>query len=91
MWKTGNSVKDRRNSSCNGWRNWDTWQTSAIIGNDKKAYDFVKKNKARLLSMKKKDKLAEIDRHSKYGLQRSGISFDNVDFRELNSLINDLE
>ncbi len=91
MRKTGNSVKDRRDKSCNGWRNWDTWHTGVIIGNDRKAYDFVRKNKARLLSMKKKDKLAEIDRHSEYGLHRSGISYDNVDFRELNSFINDID
>lgn len=90
-YRTGNSVKDRRNRESGGWRNWDTHQTNAIIGNDRKTYEFVKKNKARLLRMKKEEKLAAIDRASGIGLKRSGISYKNVDYRELNSIIDELE
>lgn len=88
-WRSGNSARDRRHVPSNGWKNWDTWQVHAVIGNDKKAYDYVKKNKKKLLAMKKNEKLAAIERNSTYGL--NGISKTNVDYRALNDSIRDLE
>ena len=89
-YKSGNIAKDRRNVPCGGWKNWDTWQVNVIIGNDRKCYDYVRSNKRALLMMNKYAKLDAIDRHSTYGLRRSGIVYSNVDFKELNDIIREL-
>ncbi len=87
-YKTGNSVKDRKNRECNGWRNWDTWTVGVVINNDRKAYDYVTKNRERLLRMKKEEKLRAIERASSVGLM--GASKQNVDCKELNSQLRDM-
>ena len=88
-YKTGNSVKDRKNRACNGWKNWDTWAVGVVMSNDRKAYDYVRKNKSRLLRMKKEDKLKAIERNSSIGLM--GASKRNVDYKQLNRQLEDME
>lgn len=81
-YKTGNSVKDRKNRACVGYRNWDTAATCIVLRNDKGCVDYVRKNGDGLLRMKKKDKLEILERKSSYGF--GGVSYRNVDYKELN-------
>lgn len=81
-YKTGNSVKDRKNRECSGYRNWDTAATCIVLRNDKGCVDYVRKNGDGLLHMKKNDKLKILERKSSYGF--GGVSYRNVDYRELN-------
>ncbi len=87
-YKTGCSVKARNHTKCNGWKNWDTWTCGAVMGNDRKTYDYVRKNKRKLLSMNKIDKLKAINRNSNVGL--GNISFRNVSAKELNRQIREM-
>lgn len=81
-YKTGNSVKDRRNRECDGYRNWDTAATCIVLRNDKGCVDCIRKNGDGLLRMKKNDKLKILERKSSYGF--GGVSYRNVDYKELN-------
>lgn len=83
-----NSARARNKRKCNGWKNWDTWTCGAVIDNDYRAYQYVKANKARLLKMKKREKLSAIHRNSNVGL--GNISFRNVSAKELNEQIRSL-
>lgn len=84
-----NSARSRNKRRCNGWKNWDTWTAGAVISNDYKAYNYVKKNKSKLLKMKKNDKLRAIHRNSDVGL--SNISYRNVSAKELNYQIRNID
>lgn len=84
-YKTGNSVKDRRNRECDGYRNWDTAATCIVVRNDRGCVDYVQKNADKLLSMKKADKLRLLEKQSAYGF--GGVSSRNVDYKELNKTI----
>ena len=84
-YRTGNSVKDRRNRECSGYRNWETAGTCIVLLNDKKVNDYAKQNADKLLSMKKNDKLKLLERNSSYGF--GGVSYRNVDYRELNTTL----
>lgn len=81
--------KKVRKEGYNGYRNFDTWAVCATIDNDEKAYSYVSRNKHKLLGMKKKDKLREISRNTRNGNMKD-VSFDNVDYRELNNFISEL-
>ena len=83
-----NTARARNKRKCNGWKNWDTWTCGAVIGNDYRTYNYVMKNKNKLLRMKKNDKLRAIDRNSDVGL--GNISFRNVSAKELNAQIKEL-
>lgn len=82
-YKTGNSAKDRKNRPCDGYRNWDTAATVIVIRNDSKCRKFIERNADALLGMHKKTKLQLLERNSAYGF--GGVSYQNVDYRELNS------
>lgn len=82
-YKTGNSAKDRKNRPCDGYRNWDTAATCIVIRNDRKCRNFIDRNAEALLGMKKNTKLQLLERNSEYGF--GGVSYQNVDYRELNS------
>lgn len=82
-YRTGNSVKDRRNRECDGYRNWDTAATCIAVRNDRGVVDYVRKNADALLRMKKNDKLKVLERKSSYGF--GGVSYRNVDYKALNS------
>lgn len=81
-YKTGNSIKDRRNRECDGYRNWDTAATCIVLRNDKRCVDLIRRDGDRLLRMKKHDKLKLLERKSSNGF--GGVSFRNVDYKELN-------
>ena len=81
-YKSGNSVKDRKNRECDGYRNWDTAATCIVLRNDRGCYDYIRRNGDGLLRMKKKDKLEILERKSSYGF--GGVSYRNVDYKELN-------
>lgn len=87
-YKKDDSAKARNHKKCNGWKNWDTWTCGAVMGNDRRTYDYVVKNKQKLLRMKKEDKLRAINRNSDVGL--GNISFRNVSAKELDEQIRDM-
>lgn len=78
------SVKDRKNRPYGGYRNWDTAMTCIVLNIDKGCFDYVRKNGDRLLRMKKNDKLKILERESSYGYGFGGVSYRNVDYKELN-------
>lgn len=87
-YKRGNSAEERRDVECNGWRNWDTWSVGVVVYNDRRANEFVRKNKQKLLKMNKEEQIQAIKDHSNTPLR--GVSTRNVDRTELSQLINDL-
>ena len=87
-YKTGNDAESRRNSECNGYRNWDTAATCIAVRNDKRCFDFAQRNADRLLAMKKLDKIKLLERNSSYGF--GGVSARNVDYRELNQTLREI-
>lgn len=87
-YKSGFSARERNTRKHNGWKNWDTWTTNAVIGNDYRTYNYVRNNKQKLLRMNKTDKLKAIHRNSNVGL--GNISFRNVSAKELNQQIREL-
>ena len=80
--RTGNSIKDRKNRPCDGYRNWDTFAVCVSIKNDLQNVKFIRKNGDKLLKMKKNDKLRLLERKSTFGFD--GASYANVDNKELN-------
>lgn len=81
----GNSIKDRKNQQCDGYRNWDTAATCIVLRNDRNCFKFIRDNGDKLLKMKKNDKLKLLERKSEYGF--GGVSYSNVDYKELNNEI----
>lgn len=87
-YRTGNSIKDRKNRPCDGYRNWDTAATCVVLRNDKRCFDYIQNNAGKLLSMKKEDKLRVLERKSSYGF--GGVSYRNVDYKELNATLSQI-
>ena len=85
--KNRDEAQRRKNRECNGWKNWDTWTVAAVIDNDQKLYDYVTRNKSKLVTMQKKDQLDAIKRNAGYNGYFSGISYDNVSITEINKKI----
>ena len=51
----------------NGWANRDTWVLALWISNDKRNYDFVGRNKAKLLKLDKINLILALKRNLKIG------------------------
>jgi len=71
----------------NGWANWDTWNLNLWLDNERRNYDFCRRNKSKLLKMNKVNLLLALKRNcifkDKFDWSKINITETKANIREM--------